>query len=316
MSQLDKLTAEKNYQITGVSYFQPVDILFEAAHEWHVGRLKRNGIMGSQCFLFDPDKLPSSLGYVHDVCFTVAARDADHEKTYPEEFRELPRRSRKEKYPLALHYSVFPKERMLYSEFTAAITALKHLSCQVNGGGEDSSEDSGDHQSLQAAAYESMKAKLWLPSCMFMRVVTEALYNMFEDPTASPNDALLAFLLLHHIAAEDLPFAHYERDSVYSRLIYRAIQAYDKNVDCYDSPCDNMSACTALILKRLEAVLPTVLHIQESESDESSEGEGADCDVLGRGDLGIASASKGDMCVHFKQVIIGHGSIYGHVSPP
>jgi hypothetical protein len=71
MSQLDKLTAEKNYQITGVSYFQPVDILFEAAHEWHVGRLERNGIMGSQCFLFDPDKLPSSLGYVHDVCFTV-----------------------------------------------------------------------------------------------------------------------------------------------------------------------------------------------------------------------------------------------------
>jgi hypothetical protein len=47
---------------------------------------------------------------------------------------------------------------------------------------------------------------------MFMRVVTEALYNMFEDPTASPNNALLAFPQLHHIAAEDLPFAHYEQD--------------------------------------------------------------------------------------------------------
>lgn len=277
MFQLENLAADKSYQLTGVSFFKPVDRLFEVAHEWHVGRLQRTGSMGNQCFIFDPDKLPLKLGFVYNVCYTVAVRNAYHDTAYTkEEFVELPRRSRNEKYPLALHYLVFPKKRMLYSEFTSAITLLKQLSRKVNCYEKDSGGDSGDDG--EAAAYdESMKATLWLPSCMFMRVVTDALYNMFKDPTASSNDALLAFLLLHHIAAEDLPFAYYERDSVYSRLIYKATQAYDEHVDCYDSPYDNVSACVGLILKRLEAVLPPFLHIQESESDDSDESEGTDC---------------------------------------
>ena len=76
------------------------------------------------------------------------------------------------------------------------------------------------------------------PSTMYMRIVCEALYAMWEDPTTSPNDAHLAY---YDIKARDTTLKRLsQQDSTYTRLVYRVIRTYIKSVDQVTCPFANV----------------------------------------------------------------------------
>ena len=199
-----------NREVLGVSFFVPLRDMFSAAH------IKISKFTGgtSHCFLTNEKSLPSELGMKQNNILRFRADKEDHDQ-YPLSFRSLSNNKQKKSLDHALHYTVYPKRRMKRSVFNVLIQNLSGPLCKLEAGGGSASFTS-DWDPPRTAA----------PSSLRMRFVCEALQS-FVKTTKSTNDALLAYLLYHHIGAEDISFDQYERDSSFSRIIYRAVASFE-----------------------------------------------------------------------------------------
>lgn len=110
------------------------------------------------------------------------------------------------------------------------------------------------------------------PSSKTMRLACEALHAYSHNPTTSPDETLLSYLLLHDIGARDTDFEtfldldpQHPQDSWAARLLYKALCVYDTET-CAISNAAGVWACMRPLF---EAVLPKGLHeVSDDEDDD------------------------------------------------
>jgi hypothetical protein len=212
--EVDILTPDR--EIVGVSFFLPVHDMFTTA------QIKiSNFIEGEKkhCFLTDANNLPTGLGCKQDKLLQFRADKEDDDK-YPLSFRSLSNNKKKDRLDHAYHYSIYPEYRMKRSDFDELINNLTGPICELKGG-----SGSGNGSGLPSIACDWDLPRTSAPSSQRMRFICEALQS-FVKTTDSANDALLAYALYHHIGTEDVSFEYFERDSSFSRLIFRAVQCF------------------------------------------------------------------------------------------
>ena len=102
-----------------------------------------------------------------------------------------------------------------------------------------------------------------------MRMACEALHSFWSSPDTPPEDAQLAYLLLHDIGARNSPSSRFDADSACTRLLYRALCAFDTN-ECL---MFNAGGYEHVLRKALERVLPEHLHHRDDEDEDEDEDE-------------------------------------------
>jgi hypothetical protein len=236
----------------GVSFFMPIDSLSDAAHAF-IGK------KGDRCyFMAHNAALPEGLGCCQDVMLRWKP-EKRLSGLYPLSFRSMTSSQQGKKHVHGLHFSMYPTQRLLLAKFEDLVrNQLKPLSqpCDKHGGGER------DDAALWPDTEEGVQPTR-APSSQRMRLACEALLSFWRSPDTPPNDAELAYLLLHDIGARNSPPSRFDANSTCTRLLYRALCAYDTG-ECVIS---NAGGYHHELLQALEGVLPERLHCRDDEDD-------------------------------------------------
>jgi len=154
--------------------------------------------------------LPDELGMTQfKMTFQM---DKDGVDKYPLSFRSLSNNKEKERLDHVMYSVVYPKIRMDIVTFE---TMIQHLLHKIH--------DVCDVYDVRDVWEPSRTAA---PSSQRMRFLCEALYA-YVFSSKSSNDALLAYALYHHIGANDIQYDDLKSNCLFTRLIYKAIEAFN-----------------------------------------------------------------------------------------
>jgi hypothetical protein len=281
-------------QMTGVSFFEPIDELFKAAHAY----FKAKPGAGRECYIIEKDKtLPENIAIHQDILlrFTPSLKNVE---LYPNCFRSMSNTKKGTTHVHGLHFTVYPTKRMSIEELKSKVGELKHTLCSpsaeaakepglpahsrggAGGGGSGGGSSGGsdcDHGTARSAGQLSgtpttptfTTAQTRPPSSQSMRLACEALHAYWQHPDTPPNDATLSYMLFHARGARNSGFETLQHDSWATRLLYRALRRYDTEA-CV---LPNAGGMWTAMRQQLEAVLPTRLHDVDSSDDDDDGGK-------------------------------------------
>jgi hypothetical protein len=140
----------------------------------------------------------------------------DENTTEPHHFQSMWSRQQGSVSVHGFHVSVFPTRPMPDAEFDDLFVQHRDR-CTPPGVAEPWTFSADRMQRTRA------------PGNQCMRLACEALHAFCRAPSTSPEDATLAYYLLHDIGARRYDCTEFAADSCSTRLVYRALCAYDTN---------------------------------------------------------------------------------------